>query len=74
MKGEVRTRVRRSNSRYVLMKPCWGAVDVLIINVCWINGLFGPIFSVHERSMAWVEMVWAQDRVSVGRSRWRVDG
>lgn len=64
-----RARVSRNKIIYVLIKPCCGEVDSLIIDVCWMIGLFGPIFSFHERSIIWVEMVWAQDRLSFGRSR-----
>lgn len=39
------------------MKPCWGSVNNLIMDVCWTSLFFGPIFSFHVRSIRWVEIV-----------------
>lgn len=65
----VRVSVRNSRDKYVLIRPCWGLVENLIMGVCRISLLLGPIFSFQVWSIRWVEMYWAQLRLILGRSR-----
>ena len=69
-----RARVSKKRERYVLIKPCWVLLVVVIKGVLREATAFGPTFSNQVMSSIWLATIWPSTRFNLGEKRWTVVG